>query len=244
MDRLAPPDGGKKEELRGRLRGGDLLVWFLLVAGAAVMAFPLYWMFATAVRPKKEIFSGGFDLVPSTLVWSNFSDAWNKLPWDQFYINSIAIALIAVVVTVFINLLAGYTFAKYKFPGHSVLAPAVYGEHPRRADRGGPAGRSRRVHDLPQGRPPAILAGGSRADHLYLHVAVERLRLAAGGAPGTVVVHGPTGTEPDEGAVLYGLDRHDGHVAALDRPDAAGLHLLPALLRSGHRQHGNEVKTR
>ena len=121
MDRLAPPDGGKKEELRGRLRGGDLLVWFLLVAGAAVMAFPLYWMFATAVRPKKEIFSGGFDLVPSTLAWSNFSDAWNKLPWDQFYINSIAIALIAVVVTVFINLLAGYTFAKYKFPGRDIL---------------------------------------------------------------------------------------------------------------------------
>jgi alpha-1,4-digalacturonate transport system permease protein len=108
-------------ELRGRLKGGDLLVWLLLVAGAAVMVFPLYWMFATAVRPKKEIFSGGFDLVPSALTWSNFSEAWNKLPWDQFYINSIAIALIAVVVTVFINLLCGYTFAKYKFPGRDVL---------------------------------------------------------------------------------------------------------------------------
>src|SRR5215218_7180059 len=235
MDELtsAPQGGGKEEKLRGRLKGGDLLVWLLLVAGAAVMVFPLYWMFATAVRPKKEIFSGGFDLVPSTLVWSNFSDAWNKLPWDQFYINSIAIALIAVVVTIFINLLAGYTFAKYKFPGrHLVLAPdqhahdpdtgdhgpgvlyriqarlgqqlvgrarpargrglralhgpTVHGEHPRRADRGGPAGRSRGVHDLPQGRPPALLAGGSRTDHLHVHVAVERLRLAASGAPGTV----------------------------------------------------------
>jgi alpha-1,4-digalacturonate transport system permease protein len=85
------------------------------------VAFPLYWMFATAIRPKKEIFSGGLDLVPSTFVWSNFSDAWNKLPWDQFYINSIAIVAIAVPVTVFINLLAGYTFAKYKFPGRDIL---------------------------------------------------------------------------------------------------------------------------
>src|SRR5215207_8641353 len=123
MDELtsAPQGGGKEEEPRGRLRRGDLIVWLLLVAAAAIMVFPLYWMFATAVRPKKEIFSGGFDLVPSTLVWSNFSDAWTKLPWDQFYINSIAIALIAVVVTVFINLLAGYTFAKYKFPGRDIL---------------------------------------------------------------------------------------------------------------------------
>jgi alpha-1,4-digalacturonate transport system permease protein len=114
------PGRGEKEP-RGRLKGANLFVWLVVVVGALVVAFPLYWMFATAVRPKKEIFSGGFDLVPSTFVWSNFSDAWNKLPWDQFYINSIAIAAIAVPITVFINLLAGYTFAKYKFPGRDIL---------------------------------------------------------------------------------------------------------------------------
>ena len=114
------PGRGEKEP-RGRLKGANLFVWLVLVVGALVVAFPLYWMFATAVRPKKEIFGGGLDLVPSTFVWSNFSDAWNKLPWDQFYINSIAIAAIAVPVTVFINLLAGYTFAKYKFPGRDIL---------------------------------------------------------------------------------------------------------------------------
>ena len=114
------PGRGEKEP-RGKLKGANLFVWLVLVVGALVVAFPLYWMFATAVRPKKEIFGGGLDLVPSTFVWSNFSDAWNKLPWDQFYINSIAIVAIAVPVTVFINLLAGYTFAKYKFPGRDIL---------------------------------------------------------------------------------------------------------------------------
>src|SRR5215210_5794001 len=83
------------------------------------MIFPLYWMFATAVRPTKELFNGNFDLLPSQLVWSNFSEAWDKLPFTQFYVNSFAI--IAVVVTVFINLLCGYTFAKYKFWGRDVL---------------------------------------------------------------------------------------------------------------------------
>jgi alpha-1,4-digalacturonate transport system permease protein len=114
------PGRGEKEP-RGRLKGANLFVWLVLVVGALVVAFPLYWMFATAVRPKKEIFGGGLDLMPSPFVWSNFSDAWNKLPWDQFYINSIAIVAIAVPVTVFINLLAGYTFAKYKFPGRDIL---------------------------------------------------------------------------------------------------------------------------
>lgn len=103
------------------LRGTNVLIWVLLVAGACVMIFPLYWMFATAIRPREELFSGEFRLFPSELVWSNFSEAWGKLPFALFYLNSILIAVIAVVTTVFINLLAGYTFAKYDFPGRNVL---------------------------------------------------------------------------------------------------------------------------
>lgn len=106
-------------------RGRNAVIWALLVVGALFMAFPLYWMFATAVRPKDELFSGQFNLFPSELVWSNFADAWNKLPWATFYINSLAIAVIAVVVTVFINLLAGYTFAKYRFPGRDIIFLAM-----------------------------------------------------------------------------------------------------------------------
>lgn len=111
---------GKKAS-RFDLKGKNVVIWVLLVAGACVMFFPLYWMFATAIRPRKELFSGQFNLLPADLVWSNFSEAWGKLPFAQFYVNSILIALIAVAVTVFINLLAGYTFAKYEFPGRNVL---------------------------------------------------------------------------------------------------------------------------
>ena len=36
----------------------DAACWLALVAGAVVMIFPIYWMFATAVRPHTEIFEG------------------------------------------------------------------------------------------------------------------------------------------------------------------------------------------
>jgi alpha-1,4-digalacturonate transport system permease protein len=99
----------------------DVVSWLLLVAFAAVLFFPIYWMFVTAVRPKDELFNGEFDLWPSQLMWSNFAEGWSRLPFGQFYINSFAIAIIAVIVTVFINLLCGYTFAKYKFPGRNII---------------------------------------------------------------------------------------------------------------------------
>jgi alpha-1,4-digalacturonate transport system permease protein len=112
---------GKSRRAPGWLKPKNLVIWLLLVMGALVMFFPIYWMFATAVRPPDQLFSGEFRLIPEDFLWSNFVESWNKLPFDLYYINSIAIAVIAVVVTVFINLLAGYTFAKYDFPGRNVL---------------------------------------------------------------------------------------------------------------------------
>lgn len=106
---------------RGWLKPANLIIWAILVLGALVMFFPIYWMFATAVRPADQLFNGEFQLIPEDFLWSNFVASWNTLPFDVYYINSIAIALIAVVVTVFINLLAGYTFAKYDFPGRNIL---------------------------------------------------------------------------------------------------------------------------
>lgn len=104
-----------------RPRASTAVIWLLLVAGAAVMAFPLYWMLATALRPRGEIFSKDFDLFPDEMAWGNFVEAWQKLPWEQYYANSFAIVLLAVPLTVSINLLAGYAFAKYRFPGRDVL---------------------------------------------------------------------------------------------------------------------------
>lgn len=112
---------GKTSKERPWLRPANLLVWAILVLGALVMFFPIYWMFATAVRPADQLFNGEFRLVPEDFLWNNFVVSWNTLPFDVYYLNSVAIAVIAVVVTVFINLLAGYTFAKYDFPGRNIL---------------------------------------------------------------------------------------------------------------------------
>lgn len=111
----------KSRRLSQLPRGKNLVIWIALSCGAFVMMFPLYWMFATAVRPRDELFSGSMDLVPSELVWTNFTDAWARLPWTMFYLNSISIALLAVLLTVFINLMAGYAFAKFRFRGRNLI---------------------------------------------------------------------------------------------------------------------------
>lgn len=106
-------------------RGGDLVIWIILILGAVVMLFPVYWMAATAIRPADELFSRDLTLIPSELVWSNFVKAWESLPFSQFYVNSIIITVLAVVVSVFFDLLAGYAFAKYRFRGRDTMFLAM-----------------------------------------------------------------------------------------------------------------------
>jgi alpha-1,4-digalacturonate transport system permease protein len=104
---------------RQRLETGGL--WLLLASGAVVMFFPIYWMFATAIRPRDEIFSGEVNLLPTGWMWSNFTDALSRMPFLDWTWNSLVIAVVAVVITVSLNLLCGYAFAKFRFAGRDIL---------------------------------------------------------------------------------------------------------------------------
>jgi ABC-type glycerol-3-phosphate transport system permease component len=108
-----------------RKRAETIALWLLLAGGAVIMIFPIYWMFATAIRPKDEIFSPVIELLPTGWVWTNFADALASMPFLRWFWNSTVIAVVAVVITVTLNLLCGYAFAKFRFAGRDVLFIAV-----------------------------------------------------------------------------------------------------------------------
>jgi ABC-type glycerol-3-phosphate transport system permease component len=54
-------------------------------------------------------------------MWSNFTDALSRMPFLDWTWNSLVIAVVAVVITVSLNLLCGYAFAKFRFAGRDIL---------------------------------------------------------------------------------------------------------------------------
>jgi multiple sugar transport system permease protein len=104
-----------------RDRQGRWRRFALLTAGAVVVIFPIYWMLATALSPRADLLGSALHLWPSQLVFGNVSRAWSSLPFATWYVNSLLIAVVAVAVTVAVNLLAGFVFAKYRFPGRTVV---------------------------------------------------------------------------------------------------------------------------
>ena len=107
------PAGRRGSHRRGRLA--------LLLVVAAVLAFPLYWLLATAVAPSRDLQSADLRLWPSAIDLSGFTRPLQALPFANWYTNSAAIAVVAVLLTVSVNLLAGYVLAKHRFTGRNAI---------------------------------------------------------------------------------------------------------------------------
>lgn len=84
-----------------------------------VMIVPFLWMINTSFKDSTKIFT--FQFIPDPFRWQNYLDVLEKTPFHLFYFNSIYIAVLVTVGTIFFGSLAGYAFAKLSFRGSSFL---------------------------------------------------------------------------------------------------------------------------
>lgn len=102
-------------------RGADVVRWLAAAAGALLFAFPLYWMAVTAVSSMAELRSNDYGLIPRQILWDSFRRLFDDFPFARWFLNSVIIAVAAVALTVTVNLICGYAFAKLRFPGRRIL---------------------------------------------------------------------------------------------------------------------------
>jgi ABC-type glycerol-3-phosphate transport system permease component len=86
-----------------------------------VMMFPLYWMVTLAFSPNVDVFSRELNLWPSSWTLDNFRRVFSSFPTALWFGNSVAITSIVTLLTVTVNLLAGYAFAKLTFRGKGAI---------------------------------------------------------------------------------------------------------------------------
>lgn len=101
--------------------GTRLLLHILLICGAIVMAAPFLWMVLTSLKNTSQAFSDPPVWIPNPFVWSNFPDSLNALPFGLAYFNSAYIATVVVFCQLITCSMAGYAFARIKFPGRDII---------------------------------------------------------------------------------------------------------------------------
>jgi multiple sugar transport system permease protein len=107
---------------RGRRLKLPFSAWHLLLAPvAAVMMVPLVWMVIVSLETKTQAQRFPPVLVPSSVHFSNYSDAWNSVPFGDFFLNSALYSLATVAGNLLFCSLAAYAFARIRFFGSNVL---------------------------------------------------------------------------------------------------------------------------
>ncbi|MFZ5822998.1 MAG: carbohydrate ABC transporter permease [Bacillota bacterium] len=97
----------------------------VLLAGAFAMAFPLLWLLSTALRPEAELLQLPPRILPSQWTLSNFTGVFNAAPFGRYFLNSMIFATGSTFGILTTSLIAGYIFAKFRFPGNQLLFMAI-----------------------------------------------------------------------------------------------------------------------
>lgn len=92
-----------------------------IVIAAVAFLFPFFWMVSNALRVDREIFAVPPLILPSQIQWHNFAQAWAYLPFGRFFLNSAFVALAVTTIVLVVSSLAGYAFARMRFPGRGGL---------------------------------------------------------------------------------------------------------------------------
>jgi ABC-type glycerol-3-phosphate transport system permease component len=111
-------------ELARRRRREDGLTrgatYAVIAAISAVMIFPFAWMLVSSLKPFEEIFAGD-TFLPEHPTFDNYVSLFEQSGALGKIWNSLFIATSATVLSVFLCALGGYAFAKFRFPGRTVL---------------------------------------------------------------------------------------------------------------------------
>lgn len=93
----------------------------LVLVIAGVVAFPLFWMVLSAFKPADEIISA--DPVPWTTrpTLDSFTRALTVANFGRYFMNSVVVALIVVVLSILISFLAATALTRFRFRSRTTL---------------------------------------------------------------------------------------------------------------------------
>ncbi|GFZ75711.1 ABC transporter permease [Paenibacillus marchantiophytorum] len=86
-----------------------------------LMIFPFLLMVLTSLKTMGDIMSPSFIFFPKTIVWHNYVEAMSRGNWGRYFFNSLFVTIITVIVSLLLNSIAGYSFARLNFKGRDLL---------------------------------------------------------------------------------------------------------------------------
>lgn len=103
----------------GRL--GRIVTHVVLVLGVLISVFPFYWMLVMATNSTSDVFAFPPKLFFGGQLWTNIHHVLSNVDFFGSLLNTLLVAVSTTVLVLFLDSLAAFTFAKYRFPGRRAL---------------------------------------------------------------------------------------------------------------------------
>jgi raffinose/stachyose/melibiose transport system permease protein len=114
-------------------------IYVLLILWTIASLFPIYWMLTFSLKSNAEIFGGNPVGIPYEFRWSNYSNAFTNAKIGNYFLNSVIVTVITILLTVLIASMAAYALIRMQWklskltmsilmlglmiPGHAALLP-------------------------------------------------------------------------------------------------------------------------
>ena len=105
-------------------------VWIVngLLAGLAfVSLFPLVWMVSVSLMQPGAASTLPTPILPASPTLANYRTLFGSIGMGTYFFNSLLIALLATLISVTFNVMAGYAFAKLQFRGRDAVFKTLLG---------------------------------------------------------------------------------------------------------------------
>jgi len=97
------------------------IVYIIVIALAAVILIPFFWMLSTALQQEGDIFAWPPKWIPDPPQWRNFADAWTAMPFTRYLGNTLFVVALGITAELASATLVAYGFARFRFPGSDLV---------------------------------------------------------------------------------------------------------------------------
>lgn len=93
--------------------------WVYIIFGiwALINLFPVYWMFTFSLKSNAEIFGENIAGLPNEWLWSNYEKAMKVGNIGQYFLNSVIIAVVTIMLVMLISLMATFALTRFIWKG-------------------------------------------------------------------------------------------------------------------------------
>jgi N-acetylglucosamine transport system permease protein len=110
----------KKKKAENGYKLYKSFIYIVLIAMAVSIIVPVLWVVLASVKQNAEFYGSPWKL-PKEIYLQNFIDAIEKAKMGEYFLNSVMVTAIALVILLVISIPASYVLARFEFKGRKII---------------------------------------------------------------------------------------------------------------------------